>query len=64
LWDAQTEKVLGCTIFGVGGDEIINTVALLMQTGLSYKALQKTVLVHPTVAELLPWILKDLKPLD
>jgi pyruvate/2-oxoglutarate dehydrogenase complex dihydrolipoamide dehydrogenase (E3) component len=62
--DAQTEKVLGCTIFGVGGDEIINTVALLMQTGLSYKALQKTVLVHPTVAELLPWILNDLKPLD
>jgi pyruvate/2-oxoglutarate dehydrogenase complex dihydrolipoamide dehydrogenase (E3) component len=61
--EADTEQVLGCTIFGVGGDEIINTVALLMQAGLSYKVLQKTVLVHPTVAELLPWILSDLKPL-
>ena len=62
--DADTEEFLGVTILGIGGDEIINVFAPFMMTKASYKLFRKTVLTHPTVAELLPWILDDLKPLE
>ena len=64
LVDAETHEILGATIFGVGGDEIINMIASWMYTGRPYTDMQRAVLAHPTVAELLPWILNDLKPLD
>ncbi|MEM8860319.1 MAG: FAD-dependent oxidoreductase, partial [Chloroflexota bacterium] len=63
LVDADTEEFLGVTILGIGGDEIINIFAPFMMAKASYKLFRKTVLTHPTVAELLPWILDDLKPL-
>ncbi|TVR31323.1 MAG: mercuric reductase [Spirochaetaceae bacterium] len=61
--EAGTNKILGATIFGVGGDEIIGMLALAMQAGLPYSAIQDTVLPHPTVAELIPWVFADLKPI-
>ena len=64
LVDADTEEFLGVTIIGIGGDEIINIFAPFMMTKASYKLFRRTVLTHPTVAELLPWILDDLKPLE
>lgn len=63
LVDADTEEFLGAAILGVGGDEIISTIAAFMVTGQSYKKFRRAVLTHPTVAELLPWILDDLTPL-
>ena len=63
LVDADTEQFLGAAILGVGGDEIINMFTTFMYTGQSYKLFRKAVLAHPTVAELMPWILDDLKPL-
>ncbi len=53
--------ILGATIFGVGGDEIIGMIALAIQGGLPYTKLQETVIPHPTVSELIPWIFSDLK---
>lgn len=64
LVDADSEEFLGVTIIGIGGDEIINIFAPFMMTKASYKLFRRTVLTHPTVAELLPWILDDLKPLE
>jgi pyruvate/2-oxoglutarate dehydrogenase complex dihydrolipoamide dehydrogenase (E3) component len=64
LVDANTEEILGAAILGVGGDEVINMFTPYMYTGSSYKLFRKAVLTHPTVAELMPWILDDLKPLD
>lgn len=63
LVDADTEQFLGATILGVGGDEIINMFTPFMYAKQSYKLFRKAVLTHPTVAELMPWILDDLKPL-
>lgn len=63
LADADTEEILGATILGVGGDEIISMFAPFMYTKQSYKLFRRAVLTHPTVAELMPWILDDLKPL-
>ena len=63
LVDADTEEFLGAAILGVGGDEIVNMFTSFMITKQSYKLFRKAVLTHPTVAELMPWILDDLKPL-
>ena len=63
LVDADTEEFLGAAILGVGGDEIINMFTPFMYTGASYKLFRRAVLTHPTVAELMPWVLDDLKPL-
>ncbi len=63
LVEPDSKRLLGATIFGVGGDEIIGMLALAIQAGLPYTALQQTVLPHPTVAELMPWLFADLKPL-
>jgi pyruvate/2-oxoglutarate dehydrogenase complex dihydrolipoamide dehydrogenase (E3) component len=64
LVDADSEEFLGATILGVGGDEVINMFTPFMYTGQSYKLFRRAVLVHPTVAELMPWILDNLKPLN
>ena len=64
LVDADTEEFLGAAILGVGGDEIVSMFTTFMYTKASYKIFRKVVLTHPTVAELMPWILDDLKPLD
>lgn len=62
LVDADTEEILGVTILGVGGDEIISMFAPFMYAKQSYKLFRRAVLPHPTVAELMPWILDDLAP--
>ena len=64
LVDKESEKIVGAAVFGVGGDEVVNVFTPFMYTGQSYKMFRKAVLTHPTVAELLPWILDDLQPLD
>ena len=64
LVDADSEEFVGVTILGVGGDEVINIFAPYMHTKQSYKNFRKAVLTHPTVGELLPWILDDLAPLS
>ena len=61
LVDADTEQFLGAAVLGVGGDEVINMFTPFMVTGQSYKLFRKAVLTHPTVAELMPWILDDLR---
>ncbi|MGL1892853.1 MAG: mercuric reductase [Spirochaetaceae bacterium] len=61
LIDVDTKLILGATILGVGGDEIIGMVALAMIAKLPYTVLQETVLPHPTVSELIPWIFNDLQ---
>jgi pyruvate/2-oxoglutarate dehydrogenase complex dihydrolipoamide dehydrogenase (E3) component len=62
--DAETKRILGAAILGVGGDEAIHCVTDLMYADVPYTVLQRAVHIHPTVAELLPTLLGDLQPLD
>ena len=62
LVDADTDLILGASILGAGGDEIINMFAAFMYAGLPCRQYRKSVLVHPTISELMPWILDTLKP--
>jgi pyruvate/2-oxoglutarate dehydrogenase complex dihydrolipoamide dehydrogenase (E3) component len=59
--DAESEQIVGATVFGTGGDEIISLFATFMMTKQSYKVFQRAVLPHPTVAELMPFILEGLE---
>ena len=61
--DADTKEILGAAILGVGGDEAIHCILDLMVAKASYTVLQRAVHIHPTVAELIPTILGELKPL-
>jgi pyruvate/2-oxoglutarate dehydrogenase complex dihydrolipoamide dehydrogenase (E3) component len=60
--DADTKKILGAAILGTGGDEAIHGVLDMMNAGVTYDVLQWAVPIHPTISELLPTVLKGLKP--
>ncbi|AHC15672.1 mercuric reductase [Salinispira pacifica] len=60
LVDPGDNSILGATVFGVGGDEIISMLALAVQAKLPYSVLQNTVFPHPTVAELIPFMFDSL----
>jgi len=60
--DCETRKVLGAVILGTGGDEAIHGLLDIMNVGAPYEALQRAVPIHPTVSELIPTLLGDLKP--
>ena len=63
LVDAATKKILGAGLLGIEGDEVIHCILDVMSAGAPYTVLQKTMHIHPTVSELVPTLLGDLKPL-
>ncbi len=64
LVDAQTKRFLGAAILGVGGDEVVHSILEVMYADAPYTVLQRAVHNHPTVTELIPTMLEDLKPLE
>jgi pyruvate/2-oxoglutarate dehydrogenase complex dihydrolipoamide dehydrogenase (E3) component len=62
--DAETEEILGAAILGVGGDEVVHAILDVMTAKLPYTAISRTMHIHPTVSELVPTMLQDLRPLD
>jgi pyruvate/2-oxoglutarate dehydrogenase complex dihydrolipoamide dehydrogenase (E3) component len=62
--DADTKQILGAAVLGVTGDEVIHGVLNMMNAGAAYPTLQWAVPVHPTVSELIPTVLGDLKPVS
>ncbi len=63
LADAETQQILGATIFGVGGDEAIHCILTAMYAGQPLSLLTHSVHIHPTVAELIPTTAGEMKPL-
>ncbi len=61
--DADTRQILGAAILGVGGDEAIHCILDLMYAKAPYTVLQRSVNIHPTVAELIPTVLGELRPM-
>jgi pyruvate/2-oxoglutarate dehydrogenase complex dihydrolipoamide dehydrogenase (E3) component len=62
--DAETEEILGAAILGVGGDEVIHAILDIMTAKKPYTAISRTMHIHPTVSELVPTLLQEMKPLD
>ena len=63
LVDAETKKILGASILGTSGDEAIHCILDVMYAGAPFSTIQRAVHIHPTVSELIPTVLGDLKPL-
>lgn len=59
--NADTRKILGAAILGVGGDEIISSILHVMYADVTWDVIIEAVKPHPTVSELLPTLLKKLK---
>jgi pyruvate/2-oxoglutarate dehydrogenase complex dihydrolipoamide dehydrogenase (E3) component len=51
LVEADGDRILGFTGFGVGAGEILSSVQIGMTAGLPYTALRDAVLTHPTLVE-------------
>ncbi|GIW24285.1 mercuric reductase [Meiothermus sp.] len=64
LVDADSEQFLGASVLGLHGDEVVQAISYFMATGSSYRVMMNTLPIHPTVAEFLPTLLGELKPLD
>jgi pyruvate/2-oxoglutarate dehydrogenase complex dihydrolipoamide dehydrogenase (E3) component len=64
LVDADTKQILGAAILGTGGDEAIHCILDIMYAQAPFTTIQRAVHIHPTVSELIPTMLGDLKPLS
>jgi len=63
LVDAETKLILGAAILGTAGDEVIHCILDTMYARAPYTTLRRAMHIHPTVSELIPTLLGDLKPL-
>jgi pyruvate/2-oxoglutarate dehydrogenase complex dihydrolipoamide dehydrogenase (E3) component len=64
LVDAKSKEILGAAILGVGGDEAVHSILDIMYAKQPYTVIQRAMHIHPTVSELIPTILAELKPLE
>ncbi|MCG7393822.1 FAD-containing oxidoreductase [Microvirga sp. ACRRW] len=62
--DAETKQILGAAILGLNGDEALHGILDMMNAKAAYPVLQWAVPIHPTVSELIPTVLGDLKPFN
>jgi pyruvate/2-oxoglutarate dehydrogenase complex dihydrolipoamide dehydrogenase (E3) component len=60
--DAETHQILGAAILGPGGDEAIHAILDAMNARVPTTELQWAMPIHPTVSELIPTVLRELKP--
>ena len=49
--DRKTRQILGCTILGVEGGEIMSMLQIAMMGKVPYDAIQEGIFAHPTLAE-------------
>src|SRR5256714_5578627 len=63
LVDAGSKELLGAAILGLNGDEIVHSLLDVMYARKPYTVIQRAMHIHPTVTELIPTLLGDLKPL-
>jgi pyruvate/2-oxoglutarate dehydrogenase complex dihydrolipoamide dehydrogenase (E3) component len=64
LVDAQTQRILGAALLCIEGDEIVHSLLDVMAADVPYTVIEHAVHIHPTVSELIPTMLENLRPLD
>jgi pyruvate/2-oxoglutarate dehydrogenase complex dihydrolipoamide dehydrogenase (E3) component len=60
--DAETKRILGAAILGTSGDEAIHGILDMMNADRPLETLQWAMPIHPTVSELIPTLVGDLRP--
>ena len=64
LVDAATGAILGAAVLGTGGDEVIHSILDVMYAKGPYTVIRRAMHIHPTVSELVPTMLGELRPLE
>lgn len=49
--DSNSNKILGCTLFCIDANEMINTIQMAMNAGLDYSDVRDTIYTHPSMTE-------------
>jgi len=63
LVDRETKQILGASLLGVSGDEVIHCILDLMYAKAPFTVMQRAMHIHPTVSEFIPSMMEDLAPL-
>lgn len=64
LVDKETKQLLGASLLGLSGDEVIHCILDVMYAKAPCTVLQRAMHIHPTVSEFIPTMLEDLRPLS
>jgi pyruvate/2-oxoglutarate dehydrogenase complex dihydrolipoamide dehydrogenase (E3) component len=64
LVDRETKEILGASLLGLSGDEVIHCILDTMYAKAPYTVLQRAMHIHPTVSAFVPTMLDDLVPLQ
>jgi pyruvate/2-oxoglutarate dehydrogenase complex dihydrolipoamide dehydrogenase (E3) component len=64
LVDRDSKQILGASFLGLAGDEVVHSVLDIMYAKAPYTVIQRAMHIHPTVSELVPTLLGQLKPLQ
>jgi len=64
LVDGASERILGATVLGIAGDEVVHVFLALMAADAPYAVLRDLMGIHPTVGELLPSLAQALEPIE
>ena len=64
LVDADTGRLMGAAILGLNGDEVVHSLLDVMVSDQPYTVISRAVHIHPTVSELVPTLLQQLRPVD
>ena len=62
--DAETKRILGASLLGLSGDEVVHSLLDVMYARAPYTVISRATHIHPTVSELIPTLLQNLKPLQ
>jgi len=64
LVDRESKQFLGASFLGLAGDEVVHCILALMYAKAPYTVMQRATHIHPTVSELIPTMMGELKPLQ
>lgn len=59
--DEETDRILGATLIGQQAAELVHVFLALMEAGATWQALEQAQPIHPTYAESLPTLARELK---
>jgi len=62
--DAETENILGCSVLGMEGGEILAMIQIAIMGNLKYSSLKDGIFAHPTLAESLNNVFNTLEVID
>ncbi len=63
LVDADSKELAGAALLGLNADEIVHSLLDVMYAKAPYTTILRAMHIHPTVTELIPTVLGNLKPL-